>query len=222
VDDGNNVCEYNYNIQCNFSPPQITGDPAFVGIRGQQYQVHGVSGEIYNIVSDPSFQYNAKFVFLDGGKCPIVDGRKMKGCWAHAGSYLGQIGIKTTSGNKLQLVAGSADQGFEQVLIDGKSINIGDDVFLGNEGSVTYNSTHVVTVNIGSQWSIEFSNSDKFINQMVHITEPDSLSSHGLFGQTWRKNVYKSSIKHIEGIVDDYVIREKELFGDSFLYNKFN
>ena len=86
-------CYYQYVITCD-KPADggfVVGDPQFVGLSGQSYQVHGVSGEIYNIVSDVDLQYNSKFVFLNQGACPVVDGKKQKGCWSHPGSYLGEL-----------------------------------------------------------------------------------------------------------------------------------
>ena len=64
-------CYYQYTISCTKPPPsggQVVGDPQFVGLRGQNYQVHGVAGEIYSIVSDADLQYNSRFVFLSEGQ----------------------------------------------------------------------------------------------------------------------------------------------------------
>ena len=44
----------------------VTGDPQFVGLRGQSFQVHGVDGAVYNIISDASMQLNSRFTFLEG------------------------------------------------------------------------------------------------------------------------------------------------------------
>ena len=64
-------CYYQYTISCTKPPPsggQVVGDPQFVGLRGQNYQIHGVAGEIYSIVSDADLQYNSRFVFLSEGE----------------------------------------------------------------------------------------------------------------------------------------------------------
>jgi hypothetical protein len=63
-------CYYQYTITCDKGGGFVVGDPQFVGLRGQSYQIHGVSGEIYNLVSDGDVQYNSRFVFLDQGECP--------------------------------------------------------------------------------------------------------------------------------------------------------
>jgi len=218
------TCYYQYVITCD-KPDNggfIVGDPQFVGLRGQSYQIHGVSGEVYNIVSDADIQYNSKFVFLDAGECPVVNGKKQKGCWSHPGSYLGELGLKTRAGDKIHLVTGSAKQGFESVTVNGKEIAIGDTVLLAdNMGSVSMNSTHLASVQVGN-WDFAFENSDMFVNQRVRVLDSRNLRSHGLLGQTWRETTYSNTIKYIQGQVDDYVIRDNDIFGDNFVYNTFN
>ena len=217
------TCYYQYTISCTKPKDgSIVGDPQFVGLRGQNYQIHGVAGEIYNIVSDADLQYNSRFVFLTHGSCPIVDGKKQKGCFSHPGSYLGELGLKTRAGDKIHLVTGPAAEGFAKVEVNGKPIDIGQTVLLADDlGSVSRNSTHLASVNIGN-WDFAFENSDMFANQRVRVLDARKLRSHGLLGQTWRETTYPNAIKYIQGQVDDYVIREKDIFGDNFLYNKFN
>jgi len=222
---GNPPCYYKYTFTCSCETdpdPSVIGDPQFVGLRGQEYQVHGVSGEVYNIVSDADLQLNSRFVFLDSGKCPVIDGKKAKGCFAHPGSYLGEIGIKTRAGDKIKLISGDAEQGFASVQVNGKTVDVGETIDLaGDMGSITVNSTHIVDVSVG-QWNIVYENSDMYVNQNVRVTDAQKLKSHGLLGQTWRAKTYPNTIKHIQGSVDDYVIREKDLFGDNFVFNMFN
>jgi hypothetical protein len=212
-------CYYQYTISCTLPPAQggfVVGDPQFIGLRGQSYQVHGVSGEIYNIVSDADLQYNSRFVFLDSGACPVLNGRKAKGCWSHPGSYLGELGLKTRSGDKIHIVSGSA------VEVNGKALAVGDTVLLAdNMGSVTYNSTHVTSVAVGN-WDFAFENSDMFVNQRVRVLDARGLRSHGLLGQTWRETTYPNAVKYVQGSVDDYVIRDNDIFGDNFVFNTFN
>jgi hypothetical protein len=200
----------------------VVGDPQFVGLRGQSFQVHGVSGEVYNIVSDADLQYNSKFVFLDSGKCPTVDGKKQKGCWSHPGSYLGELGLKTRAGDRISLVSGSAASGFASVAVNGKPVGEGETVLLAdNLGSVSRNSTHLASVQVGN-WDFAFENSDMFVNQRVRVLDARSLRSHGLLGQTWRETTYPNAIKYVQGQVDDYVIRDGDIFGDNFVFNNHN
>jgi hypothetical protein len=223
---GDPPCYYYYNVTCNRQPDQggsVVGDPQFSGLRGQNFQVHGVSGEIYNIVSEPQLQYNARFVFLSAGKCPNIDGVRAKGCFSHPGSYLGELGLKTVSGDRIRVLAGSAESGYASITVNNKELAVGDSISLRDDlGSVSYNSTHLVTVTVGI-WTFEFENSDMFVNQRVAVRgDLAYMTAHGLLGQTWRTTTYRNAVKYIQGQVDDYVIREKDIFGDSFIYNNFN
>lgn len=96
--------------------------PDFAGLLGQQYQVHGVAGEVYNVISDRTMQMNSRFVFLDQGDCPILNGRRANACWSHPGSYLGEIGIKTCGGDRLHIASGSAQHGFNSVTLNGREL----------------------------------------------------------------------------------------------------
>ena len=210
-------CRSTYTVTCYKAPPttSVSGDPQFVGLRGQSYQVHGVAGEVYSIVSDEHLQMNSRFVFLSKGDCPVVNGIKQTNCYAHEGSYLGAIGIKTAAGDKLKLVSGPAKTGFAEVSLNGRPVKVGSD-----HGFMSFNHSHLVTVQVGN-FHMEFDNSDMFINQRVRVLDWASLNAHGLLGQTWRQKTYPNSVKHIEGRVDDYVVQGKDLFGDKFIYNQF-
>jgi len=218
-------CYYQYTITCNKPPTDggfITGDPQFVGLRGQNYQVHGVSGDVYNIVSDADLQYNSRFVFLNSGACPVVNGKKQKACWSHPGSYLGELGLKTRAGDRVHLTTGDAKTGFASVSVNDKEVAEGETVMLAdNLGSVSRNSTHLASVQIGN-WDFAFENSDMFVNQRVRVIDSRGLRSHGLLGQTWRETTYPNAIKYIAGSVDDYTIRDGDIFGDDFVFNAHN
>lgn len=172
-------------------------------------------------------QYNSRFVFLNSGECPIVDGIKQTGCFSHPGSYLGEIGVKTISGDRIYIDSGDANDGFKNVTVNGQLMSPGDTIQLLSSTSsstsldhVMMVSTHTVKVVIG-QWLITFTNSDHFMNQAVRVKRLSSLRSHGLFGQTWSKKTYPNAIKYIEGSVDEYAIGDHDLYGDDFVYNVF-
>ena len=42
----------------------VLGDPQFIGLRGQSYQVHGIDGGVYSLISDPLIQLIGRFPFL--------------------------------------------------------------------------------------------------------------------------------------------------------------
>jgi len=184
-----------FSLTCCLSPgSQVVGDPQFVGLRGQSYQVHGVSGEVYNIVSDSDLQYNSRFVFLDSGECPVINGRKQKNCWSHPGSFLGQLGLKTRAGDRVEIHAGPAKVGFDMVTVNGKELALGDVALLADDmGTISRNTTHSVEAVVGN-WMFAFENSDRFVNQRIRIVNAQRLRSHGLVGQTWRETTYKNAI----------------------------
>ena len=62
----------------------VRGDPQLVGLLGQSYQVHGMDGAVYNLISDASVQLNSRFSFLTGGECLRDEaGRPLFTCWTH-------------------------------------------------------------------------------------------------------------------------------------------
>jgi hypothetical protein len=202
--------------------PNVTvrGDPQFIGLRGQSYQVHGIDGGVYNLISGKEYQLNSRFSFLTGPRpCPLMPltGRKSSACWTHPGSYLTEIGLKSDS-VQLFVKAGSAATGFESVTINGKTINVGESTSI-----IAFNSTHELTLSFG-EWTVQLENSDMFVNLRSVRVNPQSwnkLASHGLLGQTWSNKKYSGSVAAIEGEVDDYLIAEGSVFGDSFVFNKF-
>ena len=215
------------------SPSFVKGDPSFVGLRGQSFQVHGIDGAVYNIISDPAFQLNSRFTFLTGPRpCPVMPstGLPSSACWAHDGSYLADVGLKTTGGDRFYLSSGGATEGFHEVTVNGRAMKVGDIVPLTyadpamGRGFVVLNSTHEVTVQSGD-FRIEVENSDDFVNLRSVSLSAGALSairSHGLLGQTWNPKKYSGKVRDIEGDVDDYVVSEDHVFGDGFVFNKFS
>lgn len=187
----------------------VVGDPQFVGLRGQSYQVHGVDGAVYNLITEQSTQVNSRFVFLTEGECPTVDGVVSSvGCWSHPGSYMGELSFQAVVDGKLHaalVTAGDAKKGFSAVQMDGKAVKAGETVSFG-AFSLTYTSSHSAYVTLDN-YNIELSNSDMFINLALSpTTSLSQLKSHGLIGQTHSTKTYKNLLKYVEGDVDDYVV----------------
>ena len=206
-----------------FTPTVILGDPQFVGLRGQSYQVHGIDGAIYNIISDRNLQVNGKFTFLTEGQCPIIDGVPDTNCWSHPGSYIGEMSFQQVVDGKLHaalITSGDAKTGFSMVQMNGQVVPVGHRISFGSF-SLTRHSAYSVTVQT-EQFSFDLSNSDFFINQaLAPKVSLSQLQSHGLLGQTHSTKVHASPLRYIEGEVDDYVIADSDIFGDDFLFNKF-
>ena len=212
-------------IDVLFSPRAIVvGDPQFVGLRGQSYQVHGIDGAVYNLISEMHTQVNSRFVFLNQGQCPIIDGVADTNCWSHPGSYLGELSFQQVVDGKVHaalITSGSAEAGFSGVQVDGKKVTVGDSVTIGSF-SLSVHSSHLVEVET-DHFHFELSNSDLFINQALRTKVPLSkLQAHGLLGQTHSVKLYNTPLRFIQGLVDDYVIADEDIFGTSFLYNQFH
>jgi hypothetical protein len=201
----------------------IVGDPQFVGLRGQSYQVHGIDGAVYNIISERSTQVNSRFVFLTQGECPMIGGFPDTNCWSHPGSYLADLSFQQVVDGKLHaalVTAGPAKKGFAGVQMDGKVVAVGQTVQFGSF-SITVKSSHSVEVTT-EHFAFQLSNSDMFLNQAVRATVPLSqLQSHGLLGQTHSSKTHPGALRHVEGSIDDYIIADNDVFGTDFVYNQF-
>ena len=207
----------------------VKGDPAFVGLLGQQYQVHGIDGEVYNLVSSPSLQINALFRYLSSGVCPVLAGVVSSACWSHPGSYLAEIGLQqrlpgSSVLHSLLMRAGSHDRGFAQVTVDGQDLAVGASFSDGSGFVLRFLDSHTLTART-AQLQLVFSNSDQFINQQVELLSGlQQLRQddwHGLLGQTHSRALHSSTLKYIEGDVDDYVVRGRDIMGSGFLFNRF-
>ena len=230
-------CNYQYEFVFNYNisgPPtgaNIVGDPQFKGLRGQSFQVHGVDGAVYNLISDSNMQLNTRFTFLEGPRpCPVMPstGKVSAACWSHPGSYLSELALKTSGGSQLLIVSGEASQGFASIQLDGKTLTVGSTSELSYSdssvaGSLTVDSTHELTIRSGV-FELVVESNDGFLNlRSVYVSAANwpKLAAHGLLGQTWQNKRYGGKIKEIEGDVDDYLIEDDNLFGDNFLFNKF-
>ena len=216
-----------------FPPPPSTpsggvkGDPSFIGLLGQQYQVHGLDGEVYALVSAPRLQVNALFSFLSSGRCPMLDGAPDSNCWSHPGSYLSAIGLlhamSDSSLHRLTVTAGPHDRGFSRVELDGRELTVGASVSLGSL-SITYAASHRLAVST-EQLGFVFHNSDGFINQEVAALQPlqalRAAGMHGLLGQTHSSRRFNTPLRVVEGQVDEYLVPDRQLHSTDFLYSRF-
>ena len=204
--------------------PTITGDPQFVGLRGQSYQVHGIDGAVYNIISEESTQVNSRFVFLTEGQCPIIDGKKDVNCWSHPGSYLGEMSFQAIVDGELHaayIQSGPAKRGFASIQLNGRVLRVGQKRTFG-DFSIQVQDAYNIIINTES-FEFTLHNSDRFINQAIRSKLPlAQLQSHGLLGQTHSTKTYPTALKFVEGQVDDYLIESDDIFGHDFLYNRFN
>ena len=202
------------------TPVSVLGDPQFVGLLGQSYQVHGIDGAVYSLISEQAAQVNARFAFLTGPRpCPAV--QPSIACWSHDGSYLSELGLFTPNA-MLFVRAGPAATGFAAVELTNTSAA---NTATARVDDLSYEqlSSHRLTVTLGS-FSLSIDNSDGFVNlAAVTALKPLSqLASHGLLGQTHvRAKSGSSGLSGvIEGEVDDYVV-EGGLFAVDSVYNRY-
>jgi len=217
------------------TPPGSGGDPQFWGFLGQSYQVHGVSGTVYNVISTPSLQLNALFTFLTEGRC-----RKGTLCFGHPGNYFGEVGLMlkddSQTESNLRVIAGPVDVGL-QVLVNGTALSLSSSSVSIGSTSVMFTDPFEVSI-ITPEFSFRMVNSDMFLNEDVSINEPlmnqilsfkraaksgtanvDALP-HGLLGQSWQSKTYANRWKYIEGSLFDYAVADG-VFGTQFKYNRF-
>jgi len=205
----------------------VLGDPVFVGLLGQVYQVHGIDGLVYNIISSAHTQVNARFVFLSSGRCPIIDSMAADNCWSHPGSYIGELSFQQRVDGRVHsgiVRSGAASSGFAEVVVDGQQLQVGESVSFGTLLTVTYTSTHAISVHT-QHFAFQLHNSDRFINQQLANTVPLQQlrmeGTHGLLGQTHTRTVYANAVKYVEGEVDDYAVAGGDVLGVDFVYNRF-
>ena len=209
----------------------IVGDPQLIGLRGQSFQVHGIDQQIYNVITHTTHQVNTRFGFLSKGACPpveIVGAVKFhQNCWSHPGSYIIEAGLQQRIANEtiqLRIVAGSAQQGFSSVTLNGRALSVpsvetfsADNV---NVVSIDYSRSHSIVIN-SPLFRYEFDNSDMFLNQGTMANKQlNMLRTHGLLGQTWSAKSNGTEIPYVEGLVDDYLVTDG-IFGKEFVYNLF-
>ena len=220
------------------SPPDfssIRGDPQLEGFLGQSYQVHGIDGSFYSLISHPTHQLNAQFTFLNEGNCPTT--HVTMACWSHPGSFVSQVGIdqiiddadsneqqQQQTRARVTIIAGEADVGFESLVVNDIEMHVSDRVDIANDTMVvTFVDSY--TINITTPlFTYVFENSDLFMNQQIAPNVPlKSLresNTHGLIGQTVFPQVYKGNhIIYVEGIVDDYTLNC--LHCNEFLFTRF-
>ena len=226
------------------------GDPQFSGFQGQSFQVHGIDGAVYNLLSERSLSINGRFVFLDNGECPVLSTgvRVSTNCWSHPGSYFGALSFVTGAGDKVVMQAGGAQVGIAAIAINGVAVDLNAAVAAASGSplpgtssqlSVTVVNSHSVVIASGN-YELTIDNSDRFLNlasvrvinwtQLVSVDQP-----HGLLGQTWtassRRNMVKAkqagrssmtATEVLQGDVDDYVISSEDLLDSDFPYSRFN
>jgi hypothetical protein len=223
-----NASSYSFQI-LRQPPPVIVGDPQIVGMQGQDFQVHGMPDEIFNMVSSSDVQVNARFTYLENAACHD----NYTACFAHPGTYITEEGFRIGS-DKIRVTAGSFKKGLT-VHVNGKKTATSVDLKNGAVEIVNHRRAIVTT----PVMKITVTNSDKFMNQEMTMTKPEliqlgqtrtvlkdnqrfhpEIPLHGLQGQTWRNVEYASGLEY-EGSIMDYHVVSGNIFGTDFVFNQF-
>ena len=197
----------------------VLGDPQFVGLLGQSYQVHGIDNQVYNLIYDAGVRVNSRFTFLSAGRCPAWS-LSSRGCWSHPGSYLGAIGVVTASKDALVVLSGPVDIGFTSVTLQSQVLLPSTAIVRSGAISVRYIDRFTIWLSVGN-FELTVENSDGFVNLVdVKVRRWDQLrSAHGLLGQTWnRARARGAEVKEVEGVVDDYAELDNDLLGSNFAF----
>ena len=208
----------------------VKGDPSFSGFHGQAaYQVHGIPGEVFNILTAATLQVNALFAFIDRGEA-LTSAQMAKARhgvqgelpvtqpWSHPGTYLSQLGIKL--GNiSLFLQAGPYAEGIlTSTLLSGESLQVGLPVSDGAL-SVRKEGSHSVQVRHGLV-SFRVVNSDGFFNieDAELLTTAAFKGLDGLLGQSadpsWNAGKGEEFERHMT--VDYWVASADSIIGTLF------
>jgi len=212
-------------------PAAATGDPQIYGIQGQEFQVHGIPDEVFNMVSSPSLQVNAHFAFLTSGQCD-----NFTACYTHPGTYIDITAFSTSSGDHVRVQAGSIKEGL-RVFINEVEKMVSSHTHTVGSLSVVFEAQRKVVVQ-STELIFNIYGSDHFMNlesglldeklmakggKLVKVAPGQvvypEIALHGLLGQTW-KNVEYSDGSDIEGSVADYQVQDG-LYGSDFVFNKF-
>jgi hypothetical protein len=214
--------------------PLIRGDPQITGLQGQDFQVHGIPDEYFNMVSTPEMQVNSRFVFLNTARC--MDNTTT--CFTHPGTYIDVMAF-TVGTHKVKVLAGTYEAGL-RAFIGENEISVGDKQTLSSPAfTVEFLSKNRVLVQNGL-FRFVLVNSDNFMNQEVALLDAKLLKLgatqvkisagesaphqeipiHGILGQTWKNLVFPAGM-FIEGEVADYRVADGA-FGTDFVYNKFS
>eukprot|EP00958_Prasinococcus_capsulatus_P003200 scaffold297_cov386-Prasinococcus_capsulatus_cf.AAC.8 len=130
-------------------PVSVISDPHFRGFHNQTYDVTGVAGRIYNIISDAGFRLNAVFAtaYTSGIFVEPESGDVMK--MRPKGTWMVGIGIVLEGlpwGSNSFIVSTEKPQVMDEVVAEACQLKPQDCFARGAGGSVTVNGTPVVDI----------------------------------------------------------------------------
>jgi hypothetical protein len=185
-------CTQGYRIYClsaqpyqGPTTPAVVGDPQFTGLQGQQFQVHGMPDEFFNLITTPTFQLNSRFTYIASGRCDYNNTE----CWTHPGTYVDQLGFMFP-GINIKTVAGPHHKGLRVWINDEEMHKSHKAVVMTTTTTTGANTTdasasevsishphHDVLVVSFPLYTIEVTNSDWFFNFNLVFHAPEVLEA---------------------------------------------
>jgi len=171
-------------VTYTYSFDDIFGDPQFAGFQGQQFQVHGIPDEHFNLISTPDFYLNSRFVYIATGQCNYADTE----CFSHPGTYMDELGL-VLGNTQIRIVAGTHASGLK-VYINNKPMTVGQrfSLPLSNSTYIHYSAYNQIVVGLDS-FTIGATNSDMFFNLQAQINDMNLLR----IGAKKKKNYYHNT-----------------------------
>ena len=200
-------------------------DPHFRGLLKQQYDIHGIAGEIYNFYSSARFQINTLFASaLEHIAGPDT-------------TWFGEIGMRlldSVDGLEHRIHASldvNDPNGEFKFTIDDEELAIGGvwkhaDLIIKRKDKDTFIvSNSDISFTIQHQFHEQINHFD-FIDASISAKGRFETQPHGLWGQTWQNKWYHDLTEDglpyfLEGdSLKDYEV-EDGIFGNDFKFNKY-
>ncbi len=177
--DGNNENDYclydgnskNYKI-CHKNTGGV-GDPQFVGLQYQSYQIHGVPDEYFNILTTPTIQVNAHFHYMSNGR---RDFNHTVG-WTHPGTYMNKFGIMIGN-NKIEAIAHSHTEGMH-VEINEEELSLRKLAYVytnDKENTLYLENKNLLSITT-NEFIINIINADMFFNFEITLVNQNILQT---------------------------------------------
>ena len=226
-------------------PTSVLGDPQFVGFHAQAFQVHGIPGRYFNLLTTLTLQLNALFTMLVDGQSMtagqmqaervISQLQSLKGgpshplplttAYSHEGTFLAEMGLKFTAADgatvQVRAVAGAYTTGFATVTVNGIDVAVGAEAVQVAAGMlVTFTTPSLLTIDT-PVLSFTLVNADRFFNiEQATLNTPYTGDSQmdGLLGQTANPawTVERHSAEFREHQLMDFLIAEHDIFSSDF------
>jgi hypothetical protein len=212
-------------------PATVVCDPLFLGFQGQRYQVRGMDSAVYGLLSQASLAINARFVFLHGGACPVLNGQQTQQLLVTSRHLLWRSVRPDRRRWPAGDIAGPAADGFRDIRIQQQSVPVSkSNTFTCHKLNVTVLSSHSIRITV-KHFRLVVDNSDKFVNWLsVEVLNWHPLTVEdeptGLLAQTWQTVRRPRRFAGSDGVmlaaqvteveVDDYIIAGGQLLGTEF------